>query len=103
MLARLEQHIEVVTKAFVNLTPFAARSSILGVWMIGFPAQPIASARWSSVSKKIMLGCLFAAVRASARFWLQPAKDIAAAIELPAARDRKSRRLRFFIVLSLGI
>jgi hypothetical protein len=100
MLARLEAHIEVVTKAFVNLTPFAAKSSILVVWIIGLPAQPIASARWSSVSRKIIFGCFFEAVWRWVRFWSHPVKNIAAATEPPAARDRKSRLLKFFILLS---
>ncbi|MBA7649559.1 hypothetical protein ES703_57356 [subsurface metagenome] len=98
ILARLDAQIEVVTKAFVNLMPFAAKASIFGVWIMGLPAQPIASARWSSVSKKMMFGCLLAAARRSASSVSQPAKDNAAAMEPPAARDRNLRRSKFFIL-----
>ena len=56
MLARLEAHIEVVTKACVKRTPFAARSSIFGVWIMGLPMQDMVSQRWLSVNKKIMFG-----------------------------------------------
>src|SRR4030042_3928771 len=100
MLARLQAHIEVVTKALVKRTPFAARSSMLGVWIMVLPAQPNASPRWSSVRRKMMLG-RFTALAVLARAALQAASDMVEAAA-PAARFINWRRLRFFIFRCLS-
>ena len=54
--ARETAQIDVVTKLFSNSTPCSASRSTLGVWTIGLPAHPIASARWSSVKRNRMFG-----------------------------------------------
>src|SRR4030042_1636209 len=100
MLARLQAHIEVVTKALVKRTPFAARSSMLGVWIMVLPAQPNASARWSSVRRKMMWG-RSGALAVLARAALRAASDMAEAAA-PAARVINWRRLRFFIFRCLS-
>src|SRR5262245_21645000 len=56
MEARLAAQMEVVTKALLKRTPLLARPSIVGVFTIAWPAQPMASKRWSSVRTKRMLG-----------------------------------------------
>src|SRR4030042_2597519 len=91
MLARVQAHIEVVTKALVKRTPFAARSSMLGVWIMVLPAQPNASARWSSVRRKMMLG-RFGALAVLARAALQGAGDMVEAAA-PAGGVRNGGRL----------
>ena len=55
-VARLAAQIDVVTNAFSKRTPAAASRSIVGVFTIGWPAQPRKSFRWSSERKKITLG-----------------------------------------------
>ena len=55
-LARLAAQIDVVTNAFVNRTPWAARASMRGVESVGCPAQPSWSKRWSSVTTTRMFG-----------------------------------------------
>jgi len=92
--------MEVVTKAFVKRTPFAARSSIFGVWIMGLPMHPSVSQRWSSVSRKIMFGGFGVkdkAVRSSPR---QPVIGIAAA---PVAASRRNRRRLIFFIFLLQI
>src|SRR4051812_44469216 len=64
--ARLQLQIAVVTKWFVNRTPAPASASMFGVRISEFPAHPIASNRWSSVSRKTMFGLAASAARAPA-------------------------------------
>jgi hypothetical protein len=60
---------------------------MFGVWMIGLPAQPIVSHRWSSVNKKTMFGGPLGAVLSLIPL-LQPASEKAAAAEPPATKLR---------------
>jgi hypothetical protein len=88
-----------VTKAFVNRTPSSAIASIFGVRIIGLPAQPIVSARWSSVSRNMIFGG-FLGPELPMIPLSQPARDNPAATELPAESLRKSRRFKSFILTS---
>jgi hypothetical protein len=92
MEARLAAQIEVVTKALLKRTPSAARLSITGVLMIGCPAQPSVSFRWSSTSRKSMLGLLVASSQLS--ICEQPETAAAVAIVI-----KKSRREIFVIIM----
>ena len=56
MLARLAAQIGVVTKALRKRMPRRASASRCGVCRKGCPAQPSASARWSSVTRSTRLG-----------------------------------------------
>jgi hypothetical protein len=94
MEARLAAQIEVVTKALLKRIPFAARLSITGVLIMGCPAQPRLSLRWSSTSRKRMLG-----LELDFRQEKEPGASIAAVVN-PAAR-RKSRLLNLCIFMSL--
>jgi hypothetical protein len=93
MEARLAAQMEVVTKAFLKRTPSAARLSITGVLMMGCPAQPRVSLRWSSTSRKRILGLLL-----NFRQSKEPGASIAAAVNPVALR--KSRRLYLSIFVS---
>jgi hypothetical protein len=94
MEARLAAQIEVVTKALLKRTPSADRLSITGVLIMGCPAQPSVSLRWSSTSRKRMLG-----LELDFRQEKEPGASIAAVVN-PAAR-RNSRLLNLFIYMSL--
>ena len=54
--ARLIAQTGLVTYAFLNATPSRASASRFGVLMMLLPAKPTASQRWSSASRKMMLG-----------------------------------------------
>ena len=91
--------IEVVKKAFVKRTPSEARRSIFGVLITELPMQPIASQRWSSDIKKIMLGGAIPKALGFEAATRSQLPENAATAALLAARERNWRRLRFFIFI----
>ena len=98
MLARLDAQMEVVTKACVKRTPFAARSSMFGVCIMGLPMQDIVSQRWSSVSRKMIFGgAIPKAFGFEAATRPQPVIGIAAVAAVPAMSFTNWRRLRFSV------